>query len=79
MSRLKALEPEEFPPEMKAMVGDAIHDKAQLGVSRIWARRPELALAYKAMINKMLEASILPRRLIELVRLRVAFHNQCKN
>ena len=79
MSRLKALEPHEFPTEMKAMVGDAIHDKAQLGVSRIWAQRPELALAYKTMINAILQASILPRRLIELVRLRVAFHNQCRN
>lgn len=79
MSRLKALEPDEFPPEMKAIVGDAIHDKAQLGVSRIWAQRPELALAYKRMITEMQKASILPRRLIELVRLRVAFHNQCRN
>jgi alkylhydroperoxidase family enzyme len=79
MARLKALEPEDFPPEMKAMAGDMINDKAQLGVTRIWAQRPDLAAAYKRMIGEMIKASILPRRLIELVRLRVAFHNQCKN
>lgn len=79
MARLKALEPHEFPPEMKEMVGDAISDKRQLGVTRIWAQRPELALAYKRLISDILKASILPRRLIELVRLRVAFHNQCRN
>ena len=79
MARLRALEPEEFPPEMREMVGDAIHDKPQLGVARIWAQRPELALAYKRMISAMLKASILPRKLIELMRLRVAFHNQCRN
>ena len=79
MARLRALEPEEFPPEMKALVGDDIRDKAQLGITRIWAQRPELAQAYKRMIATMLEASILPRRLIELVRLRISFHNQCRN
>lgn len=80
MARLKALEPAEFTPEMQEFFGeDALARKEKLGVARIWAQRPDLYIPYKKFMATAMERSLLPRRLIELVRLRIAFHNQCRS
>src|SRR5437764_5825692 len=44
----------------------------------IWAHRPEMTEAFFAFDKALVEHSQLPPRLIELVRLRIAFHNQCR-
>lgn len=47
---------------------------------RIFANRPELAAAFVAFCQTVLkDERILPERLHEVVRLRIAFHNQCRN
>jgi AhpD family alkylhydroperoxidase len=47
---------------------------------RIHANRPELATAFLTFATAvMFERSQLPPRLVELVRLRIAFHNQCRS
>ena len=46
---------------------------------QIYAQRPELAKAFLAYGKTLREERLLPDRLIELVRLRVAFHNQCRS
>jgi AhpD family alkylhydroperoxidase len=47
---------------------------------RIHANRPEIAAAFATFATTvMFEASTLPPRLVELVRLRIAFHNQCRS
>lgn len=47
---------------------------------RIHANRPELARAYADFSHAVRHAGrTLPARLTELVRLRVAFHNQCRS
>jgi AhpD family alkylhydroperoxidase len=47
---------------------------------RIHANRPELATAFASFATTvMFERSQLPARLVELVRLRIAFHNQCRS
>jgi len=51
----------------------------KLGVARIWAQRPEIYMAFRKFVGTLFEHSVLPRRLIEMVRLRVAFHNQCRS
>ena len=45
---------------------------------RIWARRPELAHAQIALQSRFYDSAILPGRLLELVRLRIAGLNQCQ-
>jgi alkylhydroperoxidase family enzyme len=45
---------------------------------QIYAQAPEIAKAFIEFGERMREAAILPPRLIELVRLRIAFHNQCR-
>jgi AhpD family alkylhydroperoxidase len=47
---------------------------------RIHANRPALASAFATFATAvMFEESELPPRLVELVRLRIAFHNQCRS
>ena len=80
MARIRPLEPEEFSPEYRESLGPyATADKAQLGVMRIWAQRPDLAIPYRRFIGEVLARSVISKRLIELIRIRVAFHNQCRS
>lgn len=51
----------------------------ELGNLRIYAHRPELARAYVAFMAALRAPGLLSRRLVELVRLRVAYHNQCRS
>jgi AhpD family alkylhydroperoxidase len=46
---------------------------------RVYARRPELAAALGRYMETLATNRVLPDRLIELVRIRIAFHNQCRS
>lgn len=46
---------------------------------QVYAWNPAIAVPYVEFMTKLRTASILPPRLVELVRLRVAFHNQCRS
>lgn len=69
MSRLPATAPERFVPLF------GVDATARL---QVWAHAPYAAAAVDALAATMDEHSVLTRRLVELVRLRVAFHNQCR-
>jgi len=45
---------------------------------KVFAHAPEIAQAYLAFGDTARKYGTLPFRLVELVRLRVAFHNQCR-
>lgn len=80
MARIPPLHPDAFAPELRAAVGPVgLAHPEHLGSLRVWARRPELATALIAFRAAVADASVLPPRLVELVRLRVAFHNQCRS
>ncbi|WP_157221196.1 carboxymuconolactone decarboxylase family protein [Flavisphingomonas formosensis] len=80
MARLTALEPDEFAPEVRHILGEtALVSKEKLGVARIWAQRPDLMAAYFQFRAALMAASTLSPRLIELLRLRIALHNQCRS
>jgi AhpD family alkylhydroperoxidase len=53
-------------------------DRINLGVAAIVGRLPKVAEALGAL-NAALRSGTLPPRLRELVRLRIAFHNQCRS
>ncbi|CAN7309790.1 carboxymuconolactone decarboxylase family protein [Phenylobacterium sp. LjRoot225] len=79
MSRLSLVPLEAWPPELQAALGDSAPTAIELGVTRITAHRPVLSLAM-LQYNQALRANrTLPERLLELVRLRIAFHNQCRS
>jgi AhpD family alkylhydroperoxidase len=49
----------------------------ELGHLRIFARAPQTAAAWIGFLRALHAARTLPPRLIEVVRLRIAYHNQC--
>jgi AhpD family alkylhydroperoxidase len=53
-------------------------DRINLGVAAILGHRPDVAGALGS-VRVALQAGTLPPRLMELVRLRIAFHNQCRS
>ncbi len=53
--------------------------RVQLGVGGIIAHRPDIATALGAVTEAINHSGTLPRRLVELIRLRIAFHNQCRS
>src|SRR6476661_185124 len=53
--------------------------RVQLGVGGIMAHRPEISQKLGELTNAINHNGTLPRRLIELIRLRIAFHNQCRS
>jgi AhpD family alkylhydroperoxidase len=48
-------------------------------IGAIMAHRPEIAAGLGAFSHAVTTSGTLSRRLIELVRLRIAFHNQCRS
>ncbi len=71
MSRVHPAAPEQYAP--------LFGPDAPLAL-RIHANHPELARAYTEFSNALrTSARTLPARLTELVRLRIAFHNQCRS
>jgi AhpD family alkylhydroperoxidase len=54
-------------------------DRINLGVAAIIGHRPEVAGALGSVKAALQSSGTLPPRLVELVRLRIAFHNQCRS
>jgi len=54
-------------------------DRINLGVASILGHRPEVAGALGAVKAALQSTGTLSPRLVELVRLRIAFHNQCRS
>ncbi len=53
--------------------------RVQVRVGGIIAHRPEIAAGLGAVSEAINHRGTLSRRLIELIRLRIAFHNQCRS
>src|SRR5438067_800874 len=70
MARLAPAQPEQYVP--------IFGEDASLQ-QRIYSQRPELAKAHREYGEALRANRLLPARLLELVRLRVAFHNQCRS
>jgi len=54
-------------------------DRINIGVAGIMSRLPDVAAAVGGLTAALRETGGLPPRLMELVRLRIAFHNQCRS
>ena len=63
---------------MAALLGAQDRTPLELAVTSILGHRPDLAQPLMGF-TRSLKHGQLPRRLVELVRLRVAFHNQCRS
>jgi AhpD family alkylhydroperoxidase len=76
VARLTVLTPNQLPNELREQAG--VDDSTQLGSLGVWALQPEIASALLELKAVLGSQSLTPR-LSELVRLRVAFHNQCRS
>ena len=79
MSRLRSLTLDEFDPELRAMLHADCKTERELRPMSVRAHHPELAKAYVRYTAATQEFGVMSPRLRELLRLRIAFHNQCRS
>ena len=79
MERLRMIDPQDWDPQLKAAVNPDERTDLENGLMRFFAHRPELALGLGAFGGALKRNRQLPERLMELMRLRIAFHNQCRS
>lgn len=79
MTRVAKVEIENWDPELRAMTRADEATPLEQGLMRIFANVPDLAKAFVRFGGAMKMTRTLSPRLVELVRLRVAFHNQCRS
>jgi alkylhydroperoxidase family enzyme len=79
MSRISKIPVESWDPELASMTAAATATDIEQGITRMLAHCPEMAKGAIGFGAAIAVNRTLPERLIELVRLRVAFHNQCRS
>lgn len=79
MTRIKKLPLDEWDPELRTMTRADEGTPLEQGLMRIFAHCPDQAKGLALFGGSLKMGSTLPARMIELVRLRVAFHNQCRS
>lgn len=79
MSRVSKLPIELWDPELRQMTDVDHGSPLEQLMGGIMAHQPELSKAMNVFAGSMFARSTLPRRMLELVRLRIAFHNQCRS
>lgn len=79
MSRITKLPVEEWDEELREMTRADSATPLEQGLMRMFAHKPELAKGLTTFAAALKINRTLPDRLVELVRLKVAFHNQCRS
>ena len=77
-TRLRMVPIEQFDPELRQLVAADERTPLELGLLRVHAHRPSHAKAIVGLHAALWTDRLLPDRLLELVRLRIAFFNQCR-
>lgn len=77
-TRLKMVPVEAFDRELRDLVAADERTPLELGLLRVHAHRPGHAKALAHFHAALWTDRLLPDRLLELVRLRIAFFNQCR-
>lgn len=77
-TRLTMVPVEKFDPELRELVNADDRTPLELGLLRVHAHRPSHAKAIVGLHAALWTDRLLPDRLLELVRLRIAFFNQCR-
>ena len=79
MTRITMIEHEQWDPELRAMTHADEATVLERGTMRIMAHKPGTAKGFATFFGALKAERTLPERLLELVRLRIAFHNQCRS
>lgn len=79
MTKIHSLPVEQWDPEFREMAqGDALPE-VQQRMMGVYANAPGVAKPFMQFTGAFSAGLTLGRRLLELVRLRIAFHNQCRS
>ncbi|MEP7349591.1 MAG: carboxymuconolactone decarboxylase family protein [Sphingorhabdus sp.] len=79
MTRISFIPVADWDADLRAMTLADEATSIEQGLLRVLAHTPMLAKTVMAFGAGLFESRTLPRRLVELVRLRIAFHNQCRS
>jgi alkylhydroperoxidase family enzyme len=79
MSRIAKLDPSEWDPELRTLTRADEATALEQGLMRMFAHRAPLAKGMIQFAGALKAHRTLPDRLVELVRLRVTFFNQCRS
>jgi AhpD family alkylhydroperoxidase len=79
MTRISKIPKEDWDPRIRQAVNPEQLTDLEQGLTRIFAHCPDLALGMMGFAGALKTKRTLPERLVELVRLRVAFFNQCRS
>jgi AhpD family alkylhydroperoxidase len=79
MTRISKLPSDQWDPRIREAVKPEQLTDLEQGLTRIFAHAPEMALGLMQFAGAVKTRRTLPERLVELVRLRVAFFNQCRS
>jgi alkylhydroperoxidase family enzyme len=79
MPRLTKVPVEQWDAELRALTHADGATPLEQGLLRIMAHAPGMAKALAIFGASLSQNRTLPRRLIELIRLRIAFHIQCRS
>ena len=79
MSRVQKIEPEDWAPELKAAIQPENLTALEQGLTRFFAHCPDMMVGMMGFAGAMKTKRTLPEKLMELVRLRIAFFNQCRS
>lgn len=79
MSRISFVPVSEWTDELKHFTVADSATELERGITRMLAHAPGAAMGPISFGAALVKNRTLPERLIELLRLRVAFHNQCRS
>ena len=79
MTRIASLPVEQWDKELRELAQAETLPYVQQKMLGVYANAPELAKPFLIFTGAMSQGLTLRRRLLELVRLRIAFHNQCRS
>ncbi|WP_296678848.1 carboxymuconolactone decarboxylase family protein [Novosphingobium sp.] len=79
MSRIGMIDPADWDYRLTAAIDPDNRSPLEQGLTRFFAHCPDQALGLMSFAGSLKAGRTLPERLVELVRLRVAFFNQCRS
>ena len=79
MTRVVKLDPSDWDPRLRAAMKPQDRTEIEQGMIRFLAHCPDQVLGMMQFAGALKTARALPEKLVELVRLRIAFFNQCRS
>lgn len=80
MAHLPLVAEADFPPGLAAAIAQGVATRMISSVTpmRVWAHKPDAAIAWLALLDRLHNHGLLDARLRELVRLRISAFTQCR-